>query len=125
MSGVIRLDVQVVAAGDGDAEELERFAGMLRDELLALDVDAVDAVDARDRPAGAKGVGVVAGWLAVQLSSPEMLQNVIAAIGGWAGRADRSVKVKLGNDVLEVHGVTSAQQDKIIEAWIERQSTRA
>lgn len=125
MGDANRLVLQVVADEDGDVEELDQLTQTLRNELLDLDVEAVDPLEEQDLPERAKGLGVLAGWLAVQFGSPEVLQALITAISGWAGRANRAVKVSFGPDVLEVTGVTSAQQEKIIEAWLERQSTSA
>lgn len=125
MGDARRLAVQILATRDDQPDDVDRLTQTLRDELLELDVDAVDPLDEPDPPAGAKGLGVLAGWLAVQCGSPEVLQAVTSALGAWAGRARRTVKVSFGPDVLEVTGVTSAQQEKIIEAWLERQSAGA
>ncbi len=61
------LVVQVYPAPDDDASELAELAGLLRGELLDLDVSAVDRLPEEAVPLGAKGVAAVAGWLAVQL----------------------------------------------------------
>ena len=118
------LILRVVGADDGDARELAELTGALRGDLLALDVAAVDPVEERDLPERAKGLGSVAGWLAVRLGS-EKLRGVVTAVSDWATRSNRTVEVSFGSDVLKVTGVTSAQQEKIIEAWLARHGTGA
>jgi hypothetical protein len=69
------LVVQVCPGPEDDAGELAQLAGLLRGELLDLDVSAVDRLPDEAVPPGATGVAAVAGWLAVQLG-PEALRTV-------------------------------------------------
>ena len=40
---------------------------------------------------------------------------------GWVcDRGDLTVKLQLGENVLELSGVSSEQQDRLIDEWIER-----
>ncbi|MBA2425721.1 MAG: hypothetical protein H0V60_01410 [Actinobacteria bacterium] len=39
-----------------------------------------------------------------------------------AGKGSRSVKLELDGDALEVTGLSSADQQRLITAWIERHS---
>ena len=43
-----------------------------------------------------------------------------AALLRWARASRRDVEVTVGGDTLRLTGVTSEQQDKIIDAWLER-----
>ena len=117
------LSVELHAASDTDAEELAELAARLRAELLDLDVDAVRQAARGEAPEGSKGVGLLAaGALVVRLvTSPEMLASVIAGIRSWLGRNRvRSVKLTLDGDALEVSGVSSAEQDRLIDLWVAR-----
>ena len=117
------LSVELHAASDTDAEELAELVGRLRAELLDLDVDAVRQAERGEAPEGSKGVGLLAaGALVVRLvTSPEMLASVIAGIRSWLGRNRvRSVKLTLDGDALEVSGVSSAEQDRLIDLWVAR-----
>lgn len=116
------------AVPDADAEELAELTGRLRAELLDLDVDAVGQPIGGETPEDAKGVGLLAaGELVVRLvASPEVLASIIAGIGSWLGRnRARSVKLTLDGDTLEVSGVSSAEQDRLIGLWVSRHGTRA
>lgn len=120
MVGVTGLFLQVLPAADSDAEELGDLAGRLRAELLGVDVVAVAPLAAGAAPEGAKGLGTLAGWLAVQFGTPDGLHAVVTAVRGWALRTGSSVEVGIGGDVLKVTGATSRQQEKIIDAWLAR-----
>jgi hypothetical protein len=122
----IRLSLEVGAGGDADAEEVAEMASQLRRELLDLDVEAVELVRTGPAPAGSKGVGVLAvGTLLVTLAKSSGLAAVVGAVQSWlSGRQRRSVKIQLGGDTLEVTGVTSDEQRRLIDDWIARHTDR-
>jgi hypothetical protein len=109
----------------GDLEELAELTARLRAELLELDVDSVDALTDETTPEHAKGVAVLVGWLAVRFGTVEGLRAVVAAARGWASRTNRVVEVSYGGDMLKVTGVTSQQQEKIIDDWLARHAAGA
>ena len=113
------LVLQVCPGPEDDAGELAGLAGLLRGELLDLDVSAVDRLPDEAVPPGAKGVAAVAGWLAVQLG-PEALRVVLAKVADWVTRNDRPVEVSYGGDTLKLGRATREQQDKIIDGWLAR-----
>ena len=111
----------VQVAADEDAE----LAVLLRSELLDLDVASVDWAESDSAPEDAKGVAGLAKALIVKLASSGALRAVVNAVRNWAARSNRTVEVSLGGDVLKLTGVTSAQQEKIIDAWIARHAAGA
>jgi hypothetical protein len=121
--GRAELSVELRAGPDTDAEELAQITGRLRGELLDLDVDTVRQPVLGQAPEDAKGAGLLAaGQLVVGLvATPEVLASVIAAVRSWLGRnRARSVKLTLGGDTLEVSGVSSADQQRLIDLWVSR-----
>ena len=120
MTDADRLIVQVLPAADSDAEELADLAGGLRAELLDLDEVLVTPYAAEAAPAGAKGLGTLAGWLVTQLGSLDGLRAAVAVVRGWVGRTGRTVEVSIDGDVLKLTGATSQQQEKIVDAWLAR-----
>jgi hypothetical protein len=112
--------VRVEPDQHSDAEELARLAGLLRTELLELDVLGVDPVADADAPARAKGLGILEGLLAVRVGGLDAIRAVLSTIRSWAARSNREIEVSIGDDVLRVTGVSSAQQEKIIDAWLAR-----
>jgi len=120
MTDADRLIVQVLPAADSDAEELADLAGGLRAELLDLDEILVTPYAAEAAPAGAKGLGTLAGWLVTQFGSLDGLRAAVAVVRGWVGRTGRTVEVSIDGDVLKLTGATSQQQEKIVDAWLAR-----
>lgn len=108
-----------------EADEDAELTRILRSELLDLDVTAVDWADSNPVPDNAKGVAGLAKALIVKLASSGALRAVVNAVRNWAARSNRTVEVSLGGDVLKLTGVTSAQQEKIIDAWIARHAAGA
>jgi hypothetical protein len=116
--------VAVLSCGtDHDAEELAELAQGLRSELLQLDVDAVALARDGGAPDGAKGIELFAfGGLVVHLGlSSTVLSAVVETTVAWLGRRrTRSVKLTLDDDTLEVTGISSAEQSRLIEQWVAR-----
>lgn len=120
MAGVDEVRVQVRAVADEDVGELLDLTTTLRTELLETDALDVRPIQASDAPGGAKGLAAIAGWLAVQVGTLDGLRAVLDVVRAWAGRTHREVEVSLGGDVLKVSGVSSQEQEKIIDAWLAR-----
>jgi hypothetical protein len=124
----IQLSLRVDAGGDADAEEVAKIAAQLRRELLDLDleVEAVEFARTGPAPVGSKAVDVLAvGTLLITLAKSSGLAAVVGAVQSWlSGRHQRSVKIEIGGDTLEVTGVTSDQQRRLIDDWIARHKGR-
>jgi hypothetical protein len=111
------------AGPEHDAEELAELTQRLRDELLELDVDAVEPATGGPAPDGAKGLELLAvGGLIVRFAmKATVLRAVADATVGWLGRQQaRSVKLTLDGDTLELTGVSSDEQQRLIELWVAR-----
>jgi hypothetical protein len=111
------------AGPDYDAEELHELTQRLRGELLELDVDAVALRGEGDAPEGAKGIELLAiGGLVVRFAlQTKVLRSVVDTTIAWLGRQQaRSVKLTLDGDTLEVSGVSSDEQSRLIEQWVAR-----
>jgi hypothetical protein len=118
---------QIAAVLDGgpehDVEELADLTQRLRDELLELDVDTVEPATGGAAPDGAKGLELLAvGGLIVRFAmKASVLRGVVDATVGWLGRQQaRSVKLTLDGDTLELTGVSSDEQQRLIEHWVAR-----
>ena len=125
-AGPAELSVKLQAGPDTDGEELGQLASRLRAELLDLDVDSVRQPVRGEAPGDAKGADLLAaGELVVGLvAGPSVLASVIDAVRSWLGRNHaRSVRLSLGGDALEVSGVSSAEQERLIDLWVTRHGT--
>lgn len=109
-------------AGD-DRRELLLLTEQLRVALLDLDLD-LDDVDARtdgDAPTGSKSAGLVES-LVVKLGVTAVTAAV-EKIRDWAGRSGRSVKISIDGDSIELTGVTTAQQQQLLDIWLARHAS--
>lgn len=115
--------VAVLIAEDGaDAERLAELTVWLRQELIAhLPVEAVQ-LERAESPAGAKGAGaVVLGQLLVTFAGSSVLVTLVQAVRDWLMRHERrSAKLQCGDAVLELTGVSEADQQRLIEEWLKR-----
>jgi hypothetical protein len=120
------LGVQVTVGPDGDAEEAAQATLQLRRELLDLDVDAVQVPQAGQPPPGSRAVDMAAvGALVVNLADSQLLAGVVAAVRSWlAGSPRRSIKLELGGDALELTGVSSREQRRLADEWLDRHTGR-
>jgi hypothetical protein len=108
------------AGPDADREEEAQLTGRLREKLLELNVETVEPVRSGATPAGAKGDPVTLAALAVTLA-PMALTEVMKALQAWLSRHDRaSVSVESGGEKILVTGSPSKEQQRLIEAFINR-----
>ena len=123
-SDQIRLQLNIDADQEPDVEELAYLTRQLREDLLHLDVETVDLARAGEAPTGTKAVDpVTAGTLLVTLAaSGGVITTLINALQSWLTRHERrSLTLEMGGDKLEVTGVSSEEQQRLIEAWLSRQ----
>jgi hypothetical protein len=125
MGGELRIQL----AEDGaDAERLDALTRFLRQELLQLEAEDVTALRAGEPPPGARVFDVIAvGGLLVSLGrSASGLGAVVSAIRKWLARGDgtrRTVRLEIGGDVLELSEATTADQDRLVDLFIDRHVT--
>lgn len=61
------------------------------------------------------------GALVVTVAQSQLLASVVGAIQSWlAGSRQRSIKLELGGDVLELAGVSSVEQRRLTDEWLRR-----
>jgi hypothetical protein len=115
------LQIQIGQPQDTDAEELEDATGRLRDELLELDVDAVERPAAGSAPPGSRGLEVAAlGTLLVSVAH-DALPVVLATLGRWVSRhGERRVTIELDGDRIEVSGASAEDQRRLVDAFLAR-----
>ncbi|WP_443049551.1 hypothetical protein [Streptomyces sp. HD] len=104
---------------DSDQEELDALTLLLRERLLELDVDRVELASGRTVPEGAKpGAAIAVGALAVTLA-PLALRGVLSLLETWLqNRPVRRASITLGDAQLDVEAVSSAEQRRLIDAFL-------
>ena len=120
------LGIQVAVGPDADAEEVADATLQLRRELLDLDVEAVELSAAGEPPPGTRAVELAAlGALVVTVAQSPLLGPVVAAVRSWlAGAPERSIKLELDGDTLELTGLSSKEQQRLVDEWLRRHESR-
>ncbi|MFI7066595.1 hypothetical protein ACIBL3_36745 [Kribbella sp. NPDC050124] len=120
--------VGVVEEGSDDAR-LEELALLLRQELLALDVRAVEPLHEGEAPEGSRaGLAAIAGVLSVTLQPGlQVLGSVVAVVRDWLRRSGsgRTVKVTIDGDTIELSGASDAVQQQLVDAWVRKHAAAA
>jgi hypothetical protein len=110
------------------ADELERLSRGLRDELLDLDVIAVDHAATAPAPAGTKGLaGADIGTLVVTLSNSAVLVTLAGVLKSWADRAKgRKITMRFGadEDSIEVGGASPQDLAELLRSWMVKHGQR-
>lgn len=111
--------IEFAGGPDADAEELDRLTISLREELLDLDLRAVDRMAALPAADGAKGppAAEVAG-LIVALSS-STVAALVATVWSWAERNERpNISIRLGDHEITVEGCSASDAKALITSWV-------
>ena len=118
-----QLIVTLDAEPDTDAEDLERLTRQLRDELSELDVQA-DLVTGGSAPANTKAGDVIEwGTLLLTLAaSGGVITALINAIQAWLTNRNQpaTITIETGGDKLQITGNPSPEQQRTIEAFLQR-----
>jgi hypothetical protein len=116
------LGIQIAVGPDADPEEVAEATLQLRRELLELDVEAVELPRGGEPPPGTRAVELAAlGALVVTVGQSPLLGPVLAAVRSWlAGSPQRSIKLELDGDTLELSGLSSKEQRRLVDEWLGR-----
>lgn len=120
---LLTLALQLDGGPDTDAEELDELTRRLRGELLLLDVQSVEPLPAGEAPPGTRGPDVVAiGGLLITLArSGDMLKPLVSVIQSWLhAQPARSVELQIAGDTLKLSGVSSAEQARLVDLFVQR-----
>ncbi len=120
---VARLDLCIETGPEADAEELAALAV----QLLELDIESAEPATVGPAPPGTRASEIlIAGALTVMLAqSPGLLTAIVETMKSWVALSgERSVKLELDGDVLEVNGITRSDQRELIQAWIDHHADR-
>jgi hypothetical protein len=121
------LGIQVAVGPDADPEEVAEATLQLRRELLDLDVEAVELPRVGEPPPGTRAVELAAlGALVVTVGQSPLLGPVVAAVRSWlaGGQQQRSIKMELDGDTLELSGLSSKEQQRLVDEWLGRHEGR-
>lgn len=115
--------VLVHDTGDGDEEYAEEQLQHLIAELSELDLDSIDRVTQGPPPPGSRSTGAVQlGALLLGLGGSGALLPVLAAVvQDWLNRRrSGSIRLKIGEDEIELTGATDEVQQRALEEFLRR-----
>jgi hypothetical protein len=118
------LAIHLAVGPDTAAEEVADATMRLRQELLGLDVDAMELPRAGELPLGTRTVEPAAlGVLVVTVARSQLLVGVVAAVQAWlAGSQHRSIKLEPGGDVLGPARLSSGER-RLTDEWLRRHAS--
>jgi hypothetical protein len=117
----LELQVNVGLHLDAEAAELFDATSQLEQELLQLDVDSVARPPGPPPPRGTRGVEAAELVSLIVTLGGDVIGSVAQCIASWVVRgSSRSVKLEIGDDYIEVTGLSSEKQDRLIESFLVR-----
>jgi hypothetical protein len=117
MTGQPKRIVVGLSAKGADAQELDQLTTNLGNELRQIEVHSVERISEGEAPPGSKGDPFTIGWLAVTLT-PIVANKVFDILIDWTKRAhDRTVKVTLGQNTIELSGATPKEREMLLDKW--------
>jgi hypothetical protein len=111
--------VHVLPGAISEPPVLEKLTESLAAEIGEHDVEWVRPVESTDVPVDAKGLSILAGWIAVQISFRNTAR-LVRSLVGWAARNNCDIEIRYGEDVIHVTRASSIQQEKLIDEWLDR-----
>jgi hypothetical protein len=120
-----RVSLEIAEEGTSP-EGIATLTGFLRTELASLGAVSL-ARPAGELPAGARGVdpAAVAGLLVTLGDSADGLNSLVRVVRGWMARGKRgtrSVRIKLGDDELELDQLSGPDQERLLDLFLARHS---
>jgi len=121
-SEAVTLRLEVGVEPDADAAELDEATLKLRRELLQLDVADVECpADGHPPPPGTRAVEAALLGTLVVTAANDLVGAVVRAVASWIGRRqNRSVKLEIDGDSIEVTDPSAEDQQRMIEAFLAR-----
>jgi hypothetical protein len=129
MADPLTLTLKIDAEADADEQELQLLTSRLKAELEDLkELESVDLARKGEAPPRAK-VGDPIAWgdlVLALIASGGVLTTLIGVLQNWLSRHERrSITLEIGGDKLNVTGIRSDEQQRLIQEWISRHSVAA
>jgi hypothetical protein len=116
----LQLEIRVADPGL-DAEQLDEATSGLYRQLCELDLDSVERPSRGPAPEGARGDALEIATLLVTVADSRVVASVVEVLRRWLGvRPAGRIRLRLGDDEIEVEGLSTAEQQRLIREWLDR-----
>ncbi len=120
-----QINVYIKAEEGKDKQEIDSLAHSLRDDLLNLEVEEVHLLHEKaPPPAGSKGVEKAAiGSMIVDSINGSIIKEVTQTVQAWIKPNENcAITIEMADgQKRDVKGISSRDQQKIIDAWVMHQ----
>jgi hypothetical protein len=126
-AGTGQVQLGLTISGDQTEDVDDGVVASLRDDLQELIPNADVSRKHAAMPKSAKsGIAFSIGELIISLTaSGGVLVTLVSALQAWALRQHKhSISIELDGDKLEIRGPSSAEQTRLIGAWIHRHASK-
>ncbi len=117
----MRLAIEVAEDG-ADDEYIDQLTRELRSALLEAEVDEVTVPIEGVAPEGSRAVSpaAVGALLVTAKGSVDLVRQVVDIVRAWWQRRprQRTLKITVGENVLELSNATEDQQDRLVEQFV-------
>ena len=123
MPDPIQLKLTIDPSAQTDAEELDRLARQLCQEILELDVEDAVLLKEGQAPESTKaGDAITLGALLITtLASSGAIPPLLDLLKTWLTRQGlRSATLEIDGDKLELHGISAKEQKRLTDEWMSR-----
>jgi hypothetical protein len=121
-----QLKVHIRPEKEDDKQEIDSLSRSLRDDLSHLDVEEVHLLYEKPPPGSKAFEGVALGSMVVDLVGGGAIKEVTQTVQAWIQRNEnRSITIETPDgDKIDVKGISAKDQQKIIDAWVMRQTQK-
>ena len=113
-----------VGGGPGtDEKDLDELAHLLSDELFELDnIESIEIATSSQPPVGAKGSPIELGTILIKVAEAGGFVALVSFFSNWLARdRRRSLKLSIGDDSIELTGLSKAEQQELTR-WFQIQT---
>lgn len=121
------MTVHIKPEQEDDKQEMDRLSRNLRDDLSNLDqVEDVQLSYETPPPDSKAFDGIALGSMVVDIVSGGAIKEVTQTVQRWIERNEnRSITLETSDgDKIDVKGISAKDQQKMIDAWIMRQTQK-
>lgn len=121
-----QMKVHIKQEEDDDKQEIDSLSRSLRDDLSNLNVEDVHLLHEKAPPDSKALDGVAIGSMVVDFISGGAIKEITQTVQAWIQRNEnRTITIEMADgEKIDVKGISGRDQQKIIDAWVMRQTEK-